>query len=173
MRKCEVITEHLTMGVVTEQSSGKTWILHPDRIYKLGRNPDQDIRFNVSSVSRAHAELFWDGQAWCLRDCQSTYGTYIQNRQIQQQRLQPYDSFRLGVEPGVLLQFQPDNKLGLELLSEDGETGRRGDGETGRRGNYLCYSSTTVLSPCAADTAFLSRRFSRSCSGARKPQKLR
>ncbi len=120
-----------------EQSSGKTWILHPDRTYKLGRNPDQDIRFNVSSVSRVHAELFWDGQAWCLRDCQSTYGTYIQDRQIQQQRLQPYDSFRLGVEPGVLLQFQPDNKLGLDFLYIEtvGERGSRGEGETGRRGD--------------------------------------
>ncbi len=90
-----------------EQESGRTWLLNQDRVYKLGRNPDRDIRFNLPGVSRSHAELFWDGEGWCLRDCNSSYGTYIRDRKIRQQRLYPHQWFSLGLESGVILRLLP------------------------------------------------------------------
>lgn len=88
-----------------ERESGKAWRLHQDRVYKLGRNPDQDIRFDIPHVSRLHAELFWNGKAWCLRDCDSVHGTYVQEQPIQEQQLHPEQWFRLGKESGVMLRL--------------------------------------------------------------------
>ncbi len=102
-----------------EGKSKKTWRLHQDRVYKLGRNPDRDIRFNIFSVSRRHAELFWDGTAWCLRDCNSTYGTYVQDQPIQEQRLYPHQWFRLGTESGVMLRLIPQSQSPVAASEED------------------------------------------------------
>ena len=101
-----------------ERESGKAWRLHPDRVYRLGRNPDQDIRFDIAHVSRLHAELFWDGKAWRLRDCDSIHGTYIQEQQIQEQQLHPHQWFRLGKESGVMLRLLPQLQS-VALVKED------------------------------------------------------
>ncbi|MDJ0681950.1 MAG: FHA domain-containing protein, partial [Xenococcaceae cyanobacterium MO_167.B52] len=93
-----------------EQNSGQTWLLHQDRVYGLGRHPNQDIRFDTPTVSRSHAELFWTEGNWYLRDCSSTYGTYIQDQPIQGQRINPYQWFRLGQEPGVMLRLVPETQ---------------------------------------------------------------
>ncbi|MGB5634679.1 MAG: FHA domain-containing protein, partial [Waterburya sp.] len=101
-----------------ERESGKAWRLHQDRVYKLGRNPDQDIRFDIAHVSRLHAELFWDGEAWRLRDCNSIHGTYVQEQQIQEQQLHPHQWFRLGKESGVMLRLLPQLQSSA-LVKED------------------------------------------------------
>ncbi|MDJ0743504.1 MAG: AAA family ATPase [Xenococcaceae cyanobacterium MO_167.B27] len=93
-----------------EQDSGQTWLLHQDRVYGLGRHPNQDIRFDIPTVSRSHAELFWTEGSWYLRDCSSTYGTYIQDQPIQEQPINPYQWFRLGQEPGVMLRLVPETQ---------------------------------------------------------------
>ena len=93
-----------------EERSGKVWRLHQNRVYQLGRNPDRDIRFDFPDVSRLHAELFWDGEAWCLRDCDSVHGTYVQSQQISQQQLYPHQWFSLGQKSGVMLRLLPQLK---------------------------------------------------------------
>ncbi|MEM7758448.1 MAG: AAA family ATPase [Cyanobacteria bacterium P01_A01_bin.40] len=90
-----------------ERETGKAWRLHQGRVYKLGRNPDQDIRFDLAQVSRLHAELFWNGKTWCLRDCDSIHGTYIQEQPIQEQQIHPHQWFSLGKESGVVLRLLP------------------------------------------------------------------
>lgn len=99
-----------------EERSGKVWRLHQNRVYQLGRNPDRDIRFDLPDVSRLHAELFWDGSAWCLRDCGSVHGTYIESEQISQQQLYPHQWFSLG-QQGVMLRLLP--QLDRTLAKED------------------------------------------------------
>ena len=101
-----------------ERESGKAWRLHQDRVYKLGRNPDQDIRFDIPHVSRLHAELFWDGSAWRLRDCDSIHGTYVQEEPITEQQLHPHQWFRLGKESGVMLRLLPQLQSS-PLVKED------------------------------------------------------
>ncbi|MEL6437818.1 MAG: AAA family ATPase [Cyanobacteria bacterium J06621_8] len=93
--------------LLEEQESGKAWRLHEDRVYKLGRNPDRDIRFDLPQVSRLHAELFWDGKVWRLRDCDSIHGTYIKEEQIKEEAIHPHQWFRLGKEAGVKLRLLP------------------------------------------------------------------
>ena len=92
--------------LLEEQQTGRTWLLQTERVYRLGRNPDQDIRLDEPSVSRAHAELFWDDQGWHVRDCDSRFGTFVDDRLIQQEPVHPYTWFRLGVEPGIMLRLK-------------------------------------------------------------------
>ncbi len=48
------------------------------RVYSIGRGPDSDIPIHEIAVSRKHAELvFLDDGRYRLRDCGSTYGTFI------------------------------------------------------------------------------------------------
>ena len=101
-----------------EERSGKVWRLHRDRVYQLGRNPDRDIRFDLPDISRLHAELFWDGEAWCLRDCDSVHGTYIEAEQISQQQLYPHQWFSLGQKSGVMLRLLPQLES-RALVKED------------------------------------------------------
>ncbi|NET36191.1 MAG: AAA family ATPase, partial [Cyanothece sp. SIO1E1] len=103
-----------------EQNSKQTWTLQPERVYRLGRNPDQDIRLDEPSVSRSHAELFWNGETWCVRDCGSRFGTYLGDEPIQEQHLQPEEWFRLGTKPGVMLRLQSESSPGdSELPTEE------------------------------------------------------
>lgn len=90
------------------KDSQQVWKLQPDRVYTLGRNPDRDIRLDAPGISRVHAELFWNGAAWCLRDCESAGGTYIGDRRIRESQLDPKQGFRLGADPGIWLELQPE-----------------------------------------------------------------
>ena len=99
--------------LLEEQRSGRTWLLQTERVYRLGRNPDQDIRLDDPSVSRAHAELFWKGHNWHVRDCGSRFGVYLGDRRIQQEEpVAPQAWFRLGAEPGIMLRLTSPTETG-------------------------------------------------------------
>ena len=107
--------------LLEEQRSGRTWLLQTGRVYRLGRNPDQDIRLDEPSISRSHAELFWDGQACHVRDCGSRFGTYLGDRRIQQEELvAPQRWFRLGAEPGIVLRLTSGAESALGNGFSDG-----------------------------------------------------
>lgn len=95
------------------ENSSQAWKLQPERIYTLGRNPDRDIRLEAPGISRIHAELFWNGSSWCLRDCESAQGTYVGDLRIQEALLEPEQPFRLGTDSGVWLELK------LEDASEE------------------------------------------------------
>ncbi len=99
--------------LLEERRSGRTWLLQTERVYRLGRNPDQDIRLDDPSVSRTHAELFWEGQDWHVRDCGSRFGVYLGNRRIQKEEpVTPQTWFRLGAEPGIMLRLTSPTETG-------------------------------------------------------------
>ena len=91
------------------KNSPQSWKLQPERVYTLGRNPDRDIRLDVPGISRIHAELFWDGTSWCLRDCDSAQGTYIGDRRVRESALEPEQEFRLGADPGIWLALKSES----------------------------------------------------------------
>ena len=48
------------------------------RVYSIGRGPGSDIPIQDVSVSREHAQLAFTDDGRChLRDCDSTYGTFV------------------------------------------------------------------------------------------------
>jgi len=62
----------------------------------IGRNTHCDIVLTDSKVSRVHAEVVHEGEAFILYDRDSRNGSYINNNRITSQRLTPGDIIRLG-----------------------------------------------------------------------------
>lgn len=56
--------------------------------YVIGRSPESSqIVYPNGTVSRRHAVLHWEGDAWNIIDCGSTNGTYVNGRRVQEARL--------------------------------------------------------------------------------------
>ena len=55
--------------------------------YTIGRSSDSQISYPNKTVSRRHAILHWDRDAWNIFDCNSTNGTYVNGRRVQQARI--------------------------------------------------------------------------------------
>lgn len=55
--------------------------------YVIGRSPDSQICYPNETVSRRHAVLHWEHDAWNIIDCDSTNGTYVNGRRVRQTRL--------------------------------------------------------------------------------------
>jgi hypothetical protein len=63
---------------------------------QIGRGPQCELRLSDDSVSRAHAELFYLGDDWILRDLRSTNGTTVNGWRI---------STEAVVRPGDVVAF--------------------------------------------------------------------
>jgi len=57
--------------------------LDQNKIYTIGRQESCDLSISDANISRRHAELFWDGEGWSVRDLGSTNGTRINGHKIQ------------------------------------------------------------------------------------------
>ncbi len=71
------------------------------RVYSIGRGAGSDIPIREDSVSRQHAQLAFTDDGRChLRDCDSTYGTFVFRdgrwEQIQQTVIELEDLLRFG-----------------------------------------------------------------------------
>lgn len=77
-------------------------ITHPgsyelsDGLISLGRNPTNDIRVHDPTVSSFHCELVITGENVVVRDLNSTNGTFVDDAQVQEAALRPWQKLRLG-----------------------------------------------------------------------------
>lgn len=79
------------------QSAGSDPIVVPAVGIVLGRSPDLGVgRIASRTVSKHHAELRREGEAWVVRDLGSRNGTFLGARQIDQSRIQSGDVIGLG-----------------------------------------------------------------------------
>jgi transcriptional regulator of acetoin/glycerol metabolism len=69
----------------------------------VGRATECDVSLAVSGVSRRHAELRPDGPLWLLVDANSTNGTFLDGRRIEQAPLAPGSIIRVGEAVGVVV----------------------------------------------------------------------
>lgn len=60
--------------------------------YIIGRDPNVHICYPNRTVSRRHARLYWDRDAWWIQDMNSTNGTYVNGRKIEYQQLSNGDA---------------------------------------------------------------------------------
>ena len=79
-----------------QDRSERTLHLHGES-YRIGRDPDMEIRINHAAVSRLHALLQKQGRHWILKDQGSTNGLWWQGRRVQQLELQ--DGDRISFSP--------------------------------------------------------------------------
>lgn len=70
--------------------------LQPGERLRIGRDPACDLVIPHSSVSRAHAELYHDGDAWRLRDLGSKNGSFAEGLPITDHPLPAQCWLRLG-----------------------------------------------------------------------------
>jgi DNA-binding NtrC family response regulator len=85
---------------------GEEWVLEKDLI-RIGTKEDNDLVIPDKTVSRYHAELFFDSQDMVLRDLESTNGTYIDGHRIREVYLKPDTVFRVGNTP---VRFEPTSE---------------------------------------------------------------
>jgi len=72
--------------------------LDPKHSYTIGRHSGCNFSLEDANISRKHAELFWDGEGWSVRDLDSTNGTSVNGQKIDSViELYDGDSITLGV----------------------------------------------------------------------------
>lgn len=62
----------------------------------IGRAPECDVELADATVSRRHAEIVRDGDAWFIRDLGSSNGTKVNGAGVVDQMLHDGDEIRLG-----------------------------------------------------------------------------
>ncbi len=97
-------------------SEGREDLVFPlvgDRV-TIGRALDSDIQFDAEHVSRRHAEVFRQDDAWFVRDGGSRNGTRVNGaRVVAEHRLAPNDRIDLG-RRAVTLYFVEVNPASLD-----------------------------------------------------------
>ncbi len=69
------------------------------RVISIGRADDCGMKIRSDYVSRHHAEIYWDDLGWRVRDTKSTNGVFVNNKRIDDARLNYGDSiFIMGLK---------------------------------------------------------------------------
>jgi hypothetical protein len=86
--------------------------------FTIGRSPDKDLVLPYPYISRNHAEIIFDAGQFCLVDCGSKSGSFVNGERVERQALIPNDVIRLGTLQGPLLRFgkQDDTTSALSGL---------------------------------------------------------
>lgn len=77
--------------------------------YILGRGNDCQLFLTDNNVSRRHAELKFNGAAWCITDLDSVNGTFVNASPIASIELKHMDTIQIG---GVVLVFNDPHHPG-------------------------------------------------------------
>jgi len=92
-----------TLTCLTGLDVGRTFPLAEART-DLGRGTQADIRLRDRAVSRLHARILWEGNAFTLRDMESPNGIYVNGNRVEEPApLADGDVIELGQ---TLLRFQ-------------------------------------------------------------------
>jgi hypothetical protein len=86
-------------------------------VFTLGRDPACDLVFETAlfpSVSARHCEIIFDRDVFILRD-RSRHGTFVNDRPVRQQILQPGDWIQLGPD-GPLIRFVGHASYGERIV---------------------------------------------------------
>jgi phosphoserine phosphatase RsbU/P len=73
--------------------------------FTIGRLPDRDIVLSYPYISRAHAEIVYEGDKFYLVDSGSRSGCYVNGQRIERHALEANDVIHVGSLDGPLLRF--------------------------------------------------------------------
>ena len=92
---------HLHIAVVTNGSSNdRTDVPHGCTEVRIGRHPSNHVQLTHSTVSRAHAVLFVQGEQLFVEDLGSKHGTRVRDGA---QRLEPHQPVAIANGERLLL----------------------------------------------------------------------
>ncbi len=83
--------------------------------YVLGRSPDCQVRLHDRSVSRKHARVEREGDAWFLADLGSRNGLFVAGQRVAQAELVDHEEVSVGELP---LRFRADDEDGAATESD-------------------------------------------------------
>ena len=107
----------------------RDWILHEGQINKIGNKKhskdkiDIDLSFDYS-VSRIHAEVYFDNDSWWIKD-RSTYGTTLKNKKIaknEKVKLNNYDEIVIGNNTVLVFTLEDRGEFSrceIEVIAEE------------------------------------------------------
>ena len=100
------------LHILSGQLEGKVFDLLEERV-TVGRALDNTIRMEDSTVSHHHAMFVLEGNAYKLRDLNSTNGTRVNGMRITETMLNNADQVRMG---SVDMRFESDVKKSSQPL---------------------------------------------------------
>lgn len=108
-------------------SGDRTWRINFDDLEQvaIGRDENCAAFVDAENVSRRHAEVRRQGEAYVLRDFGSTNGTWVRGRQIDEYILQDGDAFRIGPAQLVFKQGFQEQELTMAEEHLSARQGRR------------------------------------------------
>jgi hypothetical protein len=65
-------------------------------VNRLGRNPKNDFHLDHSTISATHCEVVLNEEGVTVRDCDSTNGTFLDDRRVKEAKLSAGQTLRLG-----------------------------------------------------------------------------
>jgi pSer/pThr/pTyr-binding forkhead associated (FHA) protein len=99
-----MVSQQYQLVMHTGPAAGKAYGLGKSEI-AIGRDPSNDIIINEVEVSRKHARLLWQDEAYVLEDLGSTNGTFVNGQHLQGlQKLQPGDTILLGENVSLIFE---------------------------------------------------------------------
>lgn len=82
--------------------AGRRWPLDRTETINIGRSEDCDIHLPDRQVSRYHARIVWEGDAWLLVDLDSKNGTHLNGQEVKNESAPLND----GDEIQIALRFK-------------------------------------------------------------------
>jgi transcriptional regulator with AAA-type ATPase domain len=86
---------------------------------QIGRDETCQMRFDLPSVSRHHAEIHRDGPIFAVRDLRSRNGTFLNGKAVTHGALAPGDVLRVGGCLGLVVAGKPGPRARLKELAPD------------------------------------------------------
>lgn len=98
----------------------------------VGRKEDCTIRIPLSTVSRRHCEIFVEDDGLTLKDLGAANGTFLNNRKITEEELEPGDQIVIGpVVFTVQVNGEPSDDEIIKIRTKIAKTAGKGAARVG------------------------------------------
>lgn len=128
-----------------------------ENVTTIGRKDDCTIRIPLQDVSRRHAEVVLEEDGPVLRDLGAANGTYLNNRRVTEEDLEPGDQIMIGpVVFTVQIDGDPADDEIIKVRTKVGTRAAGGGGGSSVAASKHVYMSDEDVDPIAALEALAS-----------------
>ena len=92
--------------IINGEDRGKTFDLKYDEPTSIGKDASNDILINDEHISKNHCKIFKDKGSYFLRDLASLNGTFLNDKSIEQEKLNDGDYIRIGETEFIFMQVK-------------------------------------------------------------------